>query len=177
MKMSKYIVYLIEDSKIHADETLNKLNGIASKYATDTYSIEFKWIQGTVPKEYKGEQYLFYDDSVLEQIEKQTADENTKGNKVGLLLDIMLTQEDIEESANSYYTHASISRDIYFRFKEKLPIYIVTISATFASYSDIIMGENLSKQFINQPRLVWDPIESLESDLARLFSYYQDFYK
>lgn len=173
--MSKYIIYLIEDCEENANETLRRLNEIAPKYEDPEFSFEFKLLEGAAPQEYKGLQYIFYDQSILQQIEARIKSGTNVGNRIGLLLDVMLTKEDIIESAKSYYTHASISREIFFRFKDEIPIYIVTISATFASYSDIIMGENLSKQFISQPRLAEEPFESLEGDLDRLFRFYKEF--
>lgn len=173
--MSKFIIYLIEDCEENAENTIQKLQTAAPEYANDEYDFQFKLLKGTIPQRYEDKQYAFYDQNIMNVIESNIEREAGKGNKVGLLLDVMLTQEDIEKSKNSYYTHASISRDIFFKFKGEIPIYIVTISASFASYSDIIMGVNLSEQFINQARLARDPAESLEGDFRRLFTFYQNF--
>lgn len=173
--MSKYIIYLIEDREENANKTLQRLNEIAPKYEDQEFSFEFKLLEGAAPQEYKGLQYIFYDQSILQQIEACIKSGTNVGNRIGLLLDVMLTKEDLEETAKSYYPHASISREIFFRFKDDIPIYIVTMTSTFASYSDIIMGENLSKQFINQISLASDPIDSLEGDLDRLFRFYKEF--
>lgn len=173
--MGKYIIYLIEDCEENANKTLQKLNEIAPKYEDQQTAFEFKLLKGVIPGEHKGKQYVFYDQRILRQIEECIEGERNAGNQIGLLLDVMLTQEDIEESAKSYYTHASISREIFFRFKDNVPIYIITSTYTFASYSDITMGENLSRQFINQLRLAEDPFDSLEGDLDRLFRFYKEF--
>lgn len=173
--MSKYIIYLIEDCEENASETLQKLNAVAPKYEEPGTPFEFKLLAGAAPQEYKGVQYIFYDQSILQQIEAYIESETNAENRIGLLLDVMLTKEDVEESAKSYYAHASISREIFFRFKDDIPIYIVTSTSTFASYSDIIMGENLSRQFINEVRLIKDSDESLEGDLNRLFTFYKEF--
>lgn len=173
--MSKFIIYLIEDCEEHAEKTIQKLQTAAPEYANDEYNFQFELLKGTLPQRYEDKQYVFYDQNILNEIESNIEKEAGAGNKVGLLLDVMLTQEDIEKSKNSYYTHASISRDIFFKFKGKIPIYIVTISASFASYSDIIMGVNLSEQFINEARLARDPVDSLKGDFKRLFTFYQDF--
>lgn len=173
--MSKFVIYLIEDCKEHADKAIKKLSVAALKYAEGGDDFEFYHLKGTVSQKYENKEYLFYDQSVVSRIEEKINNEITMGNKIGLLLDIMLTQEDIEKSKNSYYTHASISRDIFFKFRGEIPIYIVTISSSFAAYSDIIMGVNLSEQFISQARLSRDPVDSLEGDFKRLFKFYQEY--
>lgn len=175
--MSKYIVYLIEDKEENAKETLQRLNEIAPQYEDEETSFEFELLEGTTPGDYKGNRYVFYNQSILEKIEACRERQTNAGNQIGLLLDIMLTREDIEETAKSYYTHASISREIFFRFKGTIPIYMISETYKFAPYSDIIMGENLSKQFINQIRLTEDPIDSLTGDLDRMFAFYKEFKK
>lgn len=175
--MSKYLVYLIEDKEENAEETLQRLNEIAPEYGDQENCFEFALLKGTTPGEYRDKRYIFYDQSILEEIDACRERETNAGNQIGLLLDIMLTKEDIEETAKSYYTHASISREIFFRFKGTIPIYMISETYTFAPYSDIIMGENLSKQFINQIRLSEDPIDSLKGDLDRMFTFYKEFKK
>lgn len=173
--MSKFIIYLIEDCEEHAEKTIEKLRSVAPDYENNDYDFQFELLEGSIPQIYEDKQYVFYDQKIMNEIETKRESARNLGNKVGLLLDVMLTQEDIEKSKNSYYAHASISRDIFYKFKGKMPIYFISISATFASYSDIIMGMNLSEQFINQARLARDPAASLKGDLERLFTFYQNF--
>lgn len=173
--MGKFIIFLIEDCKEHAEKTIEKLQAVAPGYAGDEYDFQFELLEGTVSRRYEDKEYAFYDQSILTEIETKLDEETNAGNKVGLLLDVMLTREDIEKTKNSYYVQASISRDIFFNFKGRVPIYLISESATFASYSDIIMGVNLSEQFINQARLARDPIDSLKGDFKRLFTFYQNF--
>lgn len=173
--MSKFIIYLIEDCEERAEKTIQKLQTVAPEYAKDEYTFQFELMKGNIPQRYEDKQYAFYDQNIMNEIETNIEKEACEGSKVGLLLDVMLTQEDIEKSKNSYYAHASISRDIFFKFKGKIPIYIVTISSTFAAYSDIIMGVNLSEQFINQARLERDPADSLKGDFERMFTFYWNY--
>lgn len=173
--MGEFVIYLIEDRKKHAEQTLGKLRAARAEYAGNEYDFQFELLEGDIPQIYDGEPYVFYDQNILTKIETKVEKENEEENRVGLLLDVMLTQEDIEKSKNSYYVQASISRDIFFKFKERIPIYLISESATFAPYSDIIMGVNLSEQFINQARLAQDPIDSLKGDFKRLFTFYQNF--
>lgn len=175
--MSKYIVYLIEDREKNAKEILEKLNAVETEYSNNEYSFSFELLEGSVPGEYEGEKYIFYDSTVYKQIERHSAEEKEKGNRVGLLLDVLLTLEDIERTSESYYPQVSISRNIFDQFRDCIPIYFITTTSAFGGQSDIIMGQDLSEQYIKQQRLVRDPQESIGADLDRLFSFYRNFYK
>lgn len=171
--MKKFKVYLIEDCVQHASETLNKLKKVASDYNKE-YTFEFGLIEGTVPKKYDDMEYLFYEKKdVFKKIEKCMKD--MQGEKMGLLLDVLLTQEDMEQTVASYYPRASVSRDIYFKFSDTIPIYIITATSAFGGQSDIIMGTNLSEQYINQQRLIRDSKDTIEEELCRLFSFYANY--
>lgn len=173
--MSRFIIYLIEDCMENAQKTIDKLQNAAQEYEKDGVPFQLELLKGSDAQKYEEKQYVFYDQNIISEIETNVNREIDAGNKVGLLLDVMLTQEDIEESKSNYYTHASISKDIFYKFKDKIPVYIVTTSASFASYSDIIMGMKLSEQYINQNRLARDPADSLKGDFERLFTFYQNF--
>lgn len=175
--MNKYKVYLIEDCTQHAKDTLAKLTEFAPEYSKNEYKFEFELIKGTVSKEYEDESYLFYEkEDILKKIEEHIK-KTQKDDRMGLLLDVLLTQDDMEQTMESYYPQASISRDIFFKFSDKIPIYIVTATSAFGGQSDIIMGTDLSEQYINQQRLVRDSKDTLKGDLDRLFSYYLNFKK
>lgn len=175
--MSKYKVYLIEDCMKNANETLAKLNEVAPKHDENKYMFEFELIKGTVPQKYDNKDYCFYEkEDILEKIEERIK-KVQNGDRMGLLLDVLLTKEDMAQTLDSYYPQASISRDIFFKFSEDIPIYIVTETSAFGGQSDIIMGTNLSEQYINQQRLVRDSEDTLKAELYRLFSFYLNFKK
>lgn len=175
--MNMYKVYLIEDCKQHANETLDKLMKVAPDYNNKEYFFEFELIEGTVSKEYDNNKYLFYEKKdILKKIEKRIRDMHN-GDKMGLLLDVLLTQDDMEQTIASYYPQASISRDIFFKYSDKIPIYIITATSAFGGQSDIIMGTNLSEQYINQQRLIRDSKETIKKELGRMFSYYLNYEK
>ena len=175
--MNKYKVYLIEDCTQRANETLAKLSEVAPDYNQNGYTFEFELIKGTVPSEYEHDEYLFYKkEDVLKKIEKHIK-ETKNGDRMGLLLDVLLTQEDMAQTIESYYPQASISRDIFFKYSDDIPIYIITATSAFGGQSDIIMGINLSEQYINQQRLARDSKDTMKGELNRLFSYYLDFKK
>lgn len=172
--MIPYKVYLIEDRNENARETIEKLKKVASEYGNAEYDFEFEWLQGTVPERYDGKQYTFYDESVLEVIDKKIAEATEENCQMGLLLDVLLTKADLENTEASYYPQASISREIFFKFCDDIPIYFITSTSAFGGQSDIIMGKNLSGQYIKQQRLISDPIDSMKEELAKLFNFYLD---
>lgn len=174
--MSIYKVYLIEDCQQHANETLDKLKEVAPDYNHE-YTFEFELIKGTVSKKYDNTEYLFYEKKdIFKKIEKHMKVKHN-GDKMGLLLDVLLTQEDMEQTMDSYYPRASISRDIFFKFSDDIPIYIITATSAFGGQSDIIMGTNLSEQYINQQRLIRDSNDTMKEELDRLFNYYLNYGK
>lgn len=173
--MNVYKIYLIEDCKKHAHETLVKLREVAPDYNNDKFTFEFELIEGSVSSEYEKNKYLFYEKKdIFKKINKRIKDIQ-KGDKMGLLLDVLLTQEDMEQTMASYYPRASISRDIFFKFSDVIPIYIITATSAFGGQSDIIMGTNLSEQYINQQRLIRDSKDTIKEELGRLFAYYLDY--
>lgn len=172
--MSIFKVYLIEDCKQHANETLEKLREVAPDYNNE-YTFEFELLEGTVSKEYDHNNYIFYEKkNIVKRIEKNIKGLQ-KGDKMGLLLDVLLTQEDMEQTVASYYPRASISRDIFFKFSSDIPIYIITSTSAFGGQSDIIMGTNLSEQYINQQRLIRDSSSTIKGELDRLFTFYLNY--
>ncbi len=172
--MSTFKIYLIEDEQKHVEETINKLRAAASERENGN-TFEFEWMKGTVKT--GREEYIFYEKIILEEIRKCIDRDKKKGFFIGLLLDTLLTQEDIERTITSYYARASIARDIFFQFYEEIPVYIITASSVFGSQSDIIMGKDLSGQYINQRRLTMNPLKNVREDTERLFLFYEEFYE
>ncbi len=170
--MPKFKIYLIEDEPKHAEETMGKLQDAAHERESE---YEFEWLQGAIKRE-EGK-YVFYEGKILEQIRNRIKGDKKKNILVGLLLDTLLTQDDIEHALSSYYAEASIARDIYNEFYKKVPVYIVTATSAFGGQSDIIMGKDLSEQFINQRRLAMNPLKTIREDTDRLFRFYEAFYE
>ncbi len=169
-----YKIFLIEDCLEHANETIDVLNNAAGQYAEE-YEFKFEWLQGTSePEDFEHEKYIFYEPEIVERLAEKIKEGKSKGECIGILLDIMLTKEDIEKTLISYYAHASISRDIYYKFNREIPIYTVSISATFGGQSAMIMGTDLSNRFVKYGDLTK---AYCKKDTDRLFSYYQDYYE
>lgn len=151
------VIYLIEDNLKDIRDILEKLNAYAQncKDLNNNYNFQFKSLEGTTAKEKYNCDWKFYAPGVIEEIRNKMAEEEEKGNKMGLLLDILLTEQDIEYSRSKYYPRASIARDIYFEFNKVMPIYIVTSILNFGTQSDIIMGVDLRNSYILKDTLAY----------------------
>lgn len=171
-KMKDFKIYLIEDELDHAEKELKKLNEVAKQYDGEFY---FEWIQGEIKKIYEEKTYFFYENEViLEEIEKRFEEEMKQGNQIGILLDVLLTEEDINSALASYYPQASVAREIYFRFCDKMPIYIITATPAFGYQSDVIMGKDLSDQYLDFTSFTkYD----FRDDSDKMFKFYTDFYQ
>lgn len=144
------VIYLIEDRVKDMRDILEKLNAFAQnkKSQNNNYIFQFKPLKGTVAKRCYEDDWVFYEPRVIEDIRDRKAEEEEKGNKMGLLLDILLTKADIDYSRSKYYPKASIASKIYSEFHEKMPIYIITNILNFGTQSDIIMDADLRDSFI-----------------------------
>ena len=170
--MTHYDIILIEDRKQDVAEILDCLKESA-KEKSDKYDFHFEHIQGTEECNYEGEEYLFYNESILQTIEQKCAEARDQSKeKIGLLLDVMLTKEDLESSLSSYYPQAALAKRIYFEFHDSMPVYMITASPVFAIQSDIIMGVDLSEQYIAKNALLR---YKFENNIAKLFEFYQNF--
>lgn len=144
------VIYLIEDKMKDIKEILTKLNDFArnNQYPNDEYNFQFKSLEGTIAKTKYNCDWKFYEPGVIEEIRDKMAEEEGQGNKMGLLLDVLLTEGEVEYSRQKYYPRANIARDIYSEFNELMPIYIITGILNFGSQCDIIMGVDLHNFYI-----------------------------
>lgn len=173
MRMTKLNIFLIEDCEREAAEIIGKLNEMAGKRENPKYSFHFEYLKGAkLVKEYEGERRSFYEPDVLEKIRELYLKAKDQNEKMGILLDVLLTQEDIENSLSSYYPQADLAKQIYFKFHGSMPIYMITGTATFATQSDVIMGVDLSDKFIAKKALLK---YELKQDIDKLFGFYEDY--
>lgn len=174
--MVHYEIILIEGQKKQATEIIDCLTRLAEVRSNDNCNYHFEHLKGTIEGEYEGEKYSFYDDSVIKEIEKRCSRaerhnaEKRDVKKLGLLLDIMLTKEDLDSNLSSYYPQADLAKKIYFRFHDRIPVYMITTPPVFATQSDVIMGVDLSEQYIAKDALLR---YKLEDDIDRLFAFYR----
>lgn len=144
------VIYLIEDNIKDIQYVLSKLNNCAqnNKYTDNKYVFQFKPLEGTIAKTKYNCDWKFYEPGVIGEIRKKMAEEEGQGNKMGLLLDVLLTEKDLDYSRSRYYPRAGIARDIYSEFNELMPIYIISGILNFGTQSDIIMGVDLRNSYI-----------------------------
>ena len=171
-KMTPYRIILIEDRKKDAEEIVDCLEELMKKRDDKKYNFRIEHIEGKKAEKYEEDEYLHYDESVMDEIEAKYLESSQKKEKMGLLLDVMLTKEDLESSLSSYYPQAELAKRIYFEFHDSMPVYMITASPVFAIQSDIIMGVDLSEQYIAKNALLR---YKFENNIAKLFEFYQNF--
>lgn len=171
--MNNFKIYLIEDLEESALAVCEKLNAEAGTNGEKSSSFCYEWLKGTERKERNGKQFLFYTEGVLDIIEKHIHETEKNGEKIGLLLDVLLTEEDLNKSEASYYACASISRKIYNSYYNKLPVYIITSTAAFGGQSEIIMGKDLSEQFISTRNVIR---YTSQEAMDKMLTFYEGFY-
>lgn len=166
--MRNFKVLLIEDCQAEAANIVDQLNRQARKRNDAECVFRFEFLKGTIGD--GNNEHIYYDENVIDRIEECL--QETTEDKIGLLLDVLLTQKDIENTLASYYPQADLAKKIYFRFCDRIPVYMITGTATFSTKSDVIMGTNLSGQFIAKNALLR---YKLEKDINKLFSFYKKY--
>lgn len=166
----KIRIYLIEDYEPDADAILQELMNKAKNKNTDDLQFEFISLPGTNRKKVREKEYLFYDDTIMQTLEEKYNEENNGNVKIGVLLDVMLVQEDVESSYAHYYPEASIAKKIYFDFSDKMPIYFISAYPEFATQCEVIMGEDLSDKFITKNAVLRYHIQA---DIDKMFNFYK----
>lgn len=165
-------IYLVEDKSDDMDRIVQKLNTISQEKNTLECQFEFIPLKGTVEEECEGQSFCFYEDNVLGRIEDAIqVEEMQAGHRIGILLDIYLTRDDFSNKTSGSHTGADLAKRIYQSFKEKMPIYIITDAPWFATKCDVIMGIDLSEQFIPKNALLR---YELEEDINALFNFYRN---
>ncbi len=177
--MTHYNIFLVEDRVDDAEKIVNSLTKLAREKNNNEYDFRFEPIVGRSEEEYEGKEYVFYDETVIEEIEEHLNIENIDPEdhdkqKAGLLLDILLTKEDIESNLSSYYPQPELAKKIYFRFYKRIPVYMITAFSAFAIQSDVIMGVDLSEQYIAKDALLR---YEFKGDIDKLFNFYHKFYQ
>lgn len=162
-------IFLIDDDIKLANNLIEQLNAIAQRKNNEAIQFEFAFLRGTSEEEYHGETHLFYDESVLEKIEETRTNTIQNGEQIGLLLDILLTKEDMDSSYASYYPEAHIAKKVYNQFCKRMPIYLISSFPGFATQCDVIMGEELADKFITHNAILQYKIQD---DIDKLFQFY-----
>lgn len=165
-------IYLIEDKVEDMDNILKKLNALSEVKSTEECTFEFAPLKGTIHETREGQSFCFYEENVIERIEETIATENVQpDHRMCILLDIYLTKDDFSSKVSGNNTGADLAKKIYLYFRKRLPIYIITDAPWFATKCDVIMGVDLSEQFIPKNALLR---YNLEEDINMLFNFYQN---
>lgn len=167
-------IYLIEDDPDDMKMIGNRLNDYARNgYNCDDYTFEVKPLEGTDEQIYCDKNMKFYNMDIIARIENIQSMVRQQEHEMGLLLDVLLAKEEIESARGNYYPVSQIAREIYSKFHEQMPIYIVTSLPMFSGQSDIIMGVDLKECFI--PKYIFE--HWADKDAKVMFDYYRDWAK
>lgn len=170
----KNIIYLIEDNLKDMSAIMDKLNKMAEKKNTRECKFEFAALRGTIEYESERDKFLFYEDRIIDEVKEMFHKiEEDRNQRMCILLDIQLTKKDagIESDGDNEYQKADLAKKIYFTFRSQIPMYIITSTPWFATQGDVIMGVDLSEQFIAKNAIL---TYELEEDIDALFKFYQD---
>lgn len=165
-------IYIIEDKKEDMDKIVQKLNALSQEKNVAECQFEFIPLEGTIKDEYDGQYFCFYEENVIRHIEEAIqSEEMQEGHRMCILLDIYITRDDFSNKTSGNQTGADLAKKIYLNFKERIPIYIITDAPWFATKCDVIMGIDLSEQFIPKNALLR---YELEEDIDALFNFYRN---
>lgn len=112
--------------------------------------------------------YRFYDDNIINDIEERI-DKIDTDTRIGLLLDIVLTEEELDSKNRNFYPEVKVARRVYDAFNDRVPIYIITSVSNFFTHSEKIMGVDLSDQFILKDVLLKYKTQSMIDKFTKFY--------
>lgn len=160
------VIYLIEDKIVDKDDILRLLRDKIPQALQN--EISFDWLPGD---EQENNGFQFYTNSVLKNIADKKAEVEVDGGKMGILLDLTLTEDETASLGQSFYPEVHLAKEIYIRYKDQIPIYIVTSVNSFGAQCDVIMGEDLSDRYVTKSALLRYKMKNSINDL---FNYYKN---
>lgn len=160
------VIYLIEDKLDVKEDTLSLLREKTPPNLQN--KISFKWLPG---EEQENDDHKYYTENVLQNIADKKAEVEAGGGKMGLLLDILLTEEEDKSAGKTYYPNVQLAKKIYHKYKNDMPIYIVTVLNSFGAQCDVIMGEDLSDRYVTKSALLE---YKMENSIKALFDFYNN---
>lgn len=174
----KLKIFLLEDKVDDAKSIVEALNNtVAEKELSE--ELEFEHFQGTIECDYEHSKHIFYEEEIIQRLEekKQELQQNVNAGsdeaKMGILLDVFLTQKETIDLDNNYITQAELSSKIYSAFSETVPVYIITSASSFDTSCETIMGVDLSEQYILKSALLR---YKLKEAIDALFDFYRKYY-
>lgn len=164
-------LFLIEDRMKDVEDTVAAINEFAD-FDSETEGIwhfTVEHLPGEGEREDDGNtEYRFYNDKVLNQIQEKI-DGRQEGEHIGLLLDPVLTKDELHSGYMGSYPSLVLAPEIYKRFQNKLPIYIITKVGAFYTNSERMMGVDLSDRFVHKDTLLDLKLEAAFEKLQRFF--------
>lgn len=149
----KVKIFIIEDMCKDAATMKRLLNASAAQMENGENEFTFEWLKGEDEATVESETHRYYTDNILNILEEKISESIQDHFKVGILLDIVLTREEDIKSKNSLYPYVDLAKKIYFKYENKIPIYLITSYALFAIASDTIMGKDLSQCYATKSDL------------------------
>lgn len=149
----KVKIFIIEDMCKDAATMKRLLNASADQMGNGENEFTFEWLKGEDKETVETERHRYYTDNILNILEEKISESIQDNFKVGILLDIVLTREEDIKSKNSLYPYVDLAKKIYFKYENKIPIYLITSYALFAIASDTIMGKDLSQCYATKSDL------------------------
>lgn len=167
----RIIIYLIEDEVEDARKLIEVLNEQAKQRNTKTEKYEFKLLRGTNKRVFNDREYYFYEETIINTIRERFDAENTEDVRIGILLDIMLTEKDVKSMYAHYYPDADIAKKIYFEYSDTMPIYLISAFPGFATQCEVIMGRDLSDTFITKNAILR---YNIQLDIDKMFHFFKN---
>lgn len=149
----KIKIFIIEDMCKDAETMLDLLKQSAAKMGEGENEFTFQWLKGEDEETVETERHQYYTDNILNVLEEEISKSIRDHYEVGILLDIVLTREEDIKSKNSLYPYVDLAKKIYFKYENKIPMYLITSYALFAIASDTIMGKDLSQCYATKSDL------------------------
>lgn len=146
-------IFIIEDMCKDAATMKRLLNASADQMENGENEFTFEWLEGEDEATVESETHRYYTDNILNILEEKINESIQDHFKVGILLDIVLTREEDIKSKNSLYPYVDLAKKIYFKYENKIPMYLITSYALFAIASDTIMGKDLSQCYATKSDL------------------------
>lgn len=163
LEMQELKIILIEDKEKDAKEIENiyreafesiKKRGLLEYFGCQKVTIE--WMKGKGKEVQKrNEKYCFYDEKIYEDIKTYIEENSGEEVRIGILLDVSLSEEEFENSAVNDYSNFKIARTIYEKFHEEAHIYVITSIRDFSSQVLNLMGtKELLERYVSKALLI-----------------------
>lgn len=171
----KMTLLLIEDNLKHVENIQNAIEEFSSFKDERGEKWTFSTIHLTGDEEktdIDNGTFQFYSDTVFKQIQDKI-NMQTETERIGLLLDTMLTQSEFQSRRRNDGPILNLSPKIYKKFHRELPIYIVTSISSFYTNSERFMGIDLSEYYIDYEILTEYKLKSAIEKLQNFFVHWK----